>query len=348
MMKEKLEIYFGTVGFFPLTTRLSEVKVLFRFENNLVNILQIIDYTDNLYLDKEQYEEVKISLKNMFMEKGISNAHILSLILTENEEKSERLSKGDAFCWQIDTRDNVLRIGEDKQPDFYGMKGLIEDFLTKFKENPAQFKEPEQEEYKEPTVKEKLVSYSKKAPYVSISIIIINLLLCFGCIIDPKFFYGKGCVGLSYVLNGDFYRLFTSIFLHGSLDHFFSNMLLLYFLGDLLENKIGRIRFMVLYLLTGVIGNVVSCLYEYTTNMNYISYGASGAVFGLIGVLFYMVMNRDKRIRVSMPAMIFMVIYCVYSSFAEIQINVAAHLGGLLSGMLLMFVFYPRRKIHEG
>ena len=155
-------------------------------------------------------------------------------------------------------------------------------------------------------------------------------------------------MGLSYVLNGDFYRLFTSMFLHGSLDHFFSNMLLLYFLGDLLENKLGRIRFTVLYLLTGVIGNIVSCLHEYIANMNYISYGASGAVFGLIGILFYMVMNRDKRIRVSMSAIIFMVMYCVYSSFVEIQVNVAAHLGGLLSGMLLMIVFYPRRKMHEG
>ena len=61
-----------------------------------------------------------------------------------------------------------------------------------------------------------------------------------------------------------------------------------------------------------------------------------------------MVMNRDKRIRVSMSAIIFMVMYCVYSSFVEIQVNVAAHLGGLLSGMLLMIVFYPRRKMHEG
>ena len=105
-------------------------------------------------------------------------------------------------------------------------------------------------------------------------------------------------------------------------------------------------RFTALYLLTGIIGNVFSCFYEYISGLQYISFGASGAVFGLIGMLFYMVMRRDERIKVSMPAMIFMVIYCIYSSFAGIQVNVAAHLGGLISGMLLMFVFYPRRKLH--
>ena len=347
MMKEKLEYYLRPNGFFPLTSKLSEVKVLIKFENNLANIIQIIDYTNDLYLDKPQYEEVKASLKTMFVERGISDTHILSLVIAENEAKSRVLSEGDAFCWQIDALNNELVVGEDKQPDFYGMRGLIEEFLGKYKEDPEQFQPPVEEEYKEPSLKEKFIAYWKKAPYITISLIAVNLLLCFCCIVNPKFFYGKGCVGLSYIMQGEFYRLFTSMFLHGGLDHFFSNMLLLYFLGDMLENKIGRIRFTVLYLLTGLIGNVASCLHEYIANLNYVSFGASGAVFGLIGMLFYLVVNRDPRIRVSMPAMIFMIIYCVYSSFAEIQVNVAAHLGGLLAGMLLMFVFYPRRKSHE-
>ena len=57
MIKEKLEHYLQTESFFPLTTKLSDVTVLVKFENNLANILQIIDYAKELYLDKEQYEE---------------------------------------------------------------------------------------------------------------------------------------------------------------------------------------------------------------------------------------------------------------------------------------------------
>lgn len=347
-MKEKLEQYLQTEGFFPLTSKLSEVVVLVKFENNLANVLQIIDYAKELYLDKEQYEEVKNSLRKMFSEKGISDTHILSLILAEDGAKSELLAKDDPFCWQILSKEKELLIGEDKQPDFYGVKGLLENFLIKYKEDPEQFTAVEEVKEQELSWKEKLKAYLKTAPYLSIFLILVNLVLCFCCIVNPRFFYGKGCVGLLYVLRGETYRLFTAMFLHGSIDHYFSNMLLLYFLGDMLERKVGRIRFGVLYLLTGVIGNAFSCFHEYVSGLRYVSYGASGAVFGLIGMLFYMVMRRDERIKVSMPSMIFMVIYCIYSSFAGIQVNVAAHLGGLLSGMLLMFVFYPRRKSHEG
>lgn len=344
-MRKRLEHYLVTEGFFPLTSNLSDVSALVKFENNLLNILQIIDYKKDLYLDKEQYEEVKKSLRAAFQDKGVAEIHILSLILSEDIEKGKKLGEDDPFCWQIDTGNLQLLIAEDKQPDFYGMKALLQGFLIKWKENPEQFDETE--EPQQPSKGEKVKEYFKKAPYVSLTLIILNLILCFCCIVNPVLFYGKGCVSLSYVAEGDIYRLLTAVFLHGSLDHYFSNMLLLYFLGDMLERKVGWGRFLFIYLASGILGNVFSCFHEYITGTYYVSYGASGAVFGMIGMLFYLVIRRDERIKVSMPAMVFMVAYCIYSSFVGEQINVAAHLGGLLAGMLLMFLFYLRRKSHE-
>ncbi len=346
MMRKRLEQYLASEGFFTLTSNLSEITAMVKFENNLLNILQIIDYKNELYLDNEQYEEVKNSLKAAFRDKGISEIHILSLVMLQNRDKGNLLGKEDPFCWQLDMEAQELVIEEDKQPDFYGMKGLLQNFLIKYKENPEQFNE-NIEENVQPSLKEKIFSYFKKAPFISIGFILLNFILCFCCIVNPQFFYGKGCVSLAYVEKGEFYRLLTAVFLHGSLDHFFSNMLLLYFIGDIIENKIGRFRFLAIYLAAGILGNVLSCFHEYMLGEYYISYGASGAVFGLIGMLFYLVVRRDERVRISMPAMLFMTAYCIYSSFVGEQINVAAHLGGLISGMLLMFVLYPRRKIHE-
>lgn len=346
-MKEKLEAYLVREGFFTLTSNVSDISALVKFENNLVNILQIIDYKKDLYLDNEQYEEVKNSLRTVFAEKGLSEIHILSLVLAEDLEKGEKLGKEDPFCWQIDTKSTELLIREDKQPDFYGMKAKIQTFLEKWKDNPNQFEE-ETEELPKESRKQKVMAYLKKAPYVSVTIIIINLFMCFGCILNPVFFYGKGCISLAYIGEGEWYRLVTAIFLHGSIDHYFSNMLLLYFLGDMLEKKVGYLRFSLTYLISGVLGNVLSCLHEYITGSYYISYGASGAVYGIIGMLFYMVLRKNEKIKISVPAMIFMVAYCIYSSFVGESINVVAHLGGLLSGMLLMFVFGLRRKSNEG
>lgn len=347
MMKKKLEHYLVTEGFFPLTSNISDISALVKFENNLLNILQIIDYRKELYLDKEQFEEVKKSLRATFQDKGVSEIHILSLVLSENIERGLALGEDDPFCWQVDMETLELLIEDGKQPDFYGMKALLQGFLEKWKENPVQFEEAEEAPEKEEK-KGKIRAYFSHAPLISLSLIVLNLVLCFCCIINPVFFYGEGCVSLSYVMQGEFYRLLTAVFLHGSVDHYFSNMLLLYFIGDILEKKVGRAKFLFMYLATGILGNMLSCLYEYITGTYYISYGASGAVFGLIGMLFYLVIRKDEQIKISMPAMFFMVLYCIYSSFVGAQVNVAAHLGGLLSGMVLMFVFCLRRKSHEG
>ncbi len=343
-----METYLSKNEFFPLTSNVSDISAVVKFESNLLNLLQIIDYTSDLYLDKEQFEEIKSSLRAAFSGKGVSEIHILTLILADDLEKAATLAEGDAFCWLVDKQSVELIIEENKQPDFYGMRALIEDFLVKWKENPEQFEEVQEEKIPIPTKRQVVASYFRKVPCITLGIVIVNLLICFGCIINPALFYGKGSISLAYVEKGEWYRLITAIFLHGSLDHYFSNMLLLYFMGDMLERRAGWVKFLFIYLASGIAGNLVSCLHEYITGSYYVSFGASGAVFGIIGMLFYMVLRRQENIRISVPSMIFMVAYCVYSSFVGEHINVAAHLGGLLCGMLLMIVFELRRKSHEG
>jgi len=347
MMRKKLETYLSKNGFFALTSSVSEISAFVKFENNLLNILQILDYKNDLYLDNAQYEEIKESLKGAFKDKGVSEIHILSLILAEDLDRARRLGAEDAFCWYIDKQTSQLLIDEDKQPDFYGMKALVEDFLVKWKENPAVLDEEPEEERTKVSPGAVLSGYLRKAPYVSWGMVIINLLLCFGCIWNPAWFYGKGSLSLTFVRKGEWYRLITAMFLHGDLDHYFSNMLLLYFMGEMLERKVGRMKFFTVYMVSGVIGNLVSCLYEYFTGHYFVSFGASGAVFGIMGMLVYMVIFRRESVRIPIFSMVVMIGYCIYSSFVGENINGAAHLGGMLAGMILMFVLGLRRKSHE-
>ena len=343
-----MEMYLSKNGFFPLTSSVSDISALVKFENNLLNILQIIDYKSDLYLDNAQYEEIKDSLRGAFKDKGVSEIHILTVILAEDMERAEALGAEDAFSWCIDKQTSNLIIGEDKQPDFYGMKSLLEDFLVKWKENPEEFEEEPAKEQPKTPKRTILANYFNNAPYVTLGLIIINLVLCFCCIMDPVLFYGKGCTSLTYVREGEWYRLITAMFLHGGLDHYFSNMLLLYFMGEMLERRVGRAKYLFVYLASGVIGNLVSCLYEYYTGYYFASFGASGAVFGIMGMLLYMVIMRRETVRIPITSMIIMIGYCIYSSFVGERINGAAHLGGMLSGMILMFVLGLRRKSHEG
>jgi len=343
-----LETYLLKNGFFPLSSNVSDISALVKVENNLLSILQIIDYKSDLYLDKVQYEEIKESLRAAFSEKGVSEIHILTLILAEDLEKGAALGEEDTFCWLVDKHQSELLIYEDKQPDFYGMKALIEAFLQKWKENPASFDEEPVEKHEGSTKKTILTDYLKKAPYVTLGMIIINLLLCFGCIENPALFYGTGSTSYIYLKAGEWYRLVTSMFLHEGLDHFFSNMLLLYFMGEMLERRVGWVKYLFVYMASGIIGNLVSALYEYFTGDYFVSFGASGAVFGIMGMLIYMVIMKREAVRIPIMSMVFMIGYCIYSSFVGEHINGAAHLGGMLGGMILMFVLGLRRKSHEG
>ena len=85
----------------------------------------------------------------------------------------------------------------------------------------------------------------------------------------------------------EYYRLFTSMFLHFGMTHLANNMLVLFVIGDNLERAVGKIRYLLIYLLSGVGGNILSCYLEYRQGVVTVSAGASGAIFGVMGAMIY-------------------------------------------------------------
>ena len=100
--------------------------------------------------------------------------------------------------------------------------------------------------------------------------------------------------------SGEYYRLFTSMFLHFGIQHLINNMLLLLFLGDYLERAVGKIRYLVIYLGGGLVGNLCSYLYELflmkTGEAPAVSAGASGAIFSAVGAMLVLLAFRKGRL----------------------------------------------------
>ena len=130
-----------------------------------------------------------------------------------------------------------------------------------------------------------------------------------------------------YVADGDYYRLLTAAFLHGSILHIALNMYALYLFGPPVEAAIGRVRFAALYLVSALGGSALSYAFA---NPLVPSLGASGAVFGLLGA--YLVLNR-KLGRDTSGVMALLVINFVFGLIAP-NIDWRAHLGGLVTGSL--------------
>ena len=115
------------------------------------------------------------------------------------------------------------------------------------------------------------------------------------------------------IQGGEYYRLFTCMFLHFGIEHLLNNMLVLFVLGSRLEQTIGKIKFLLIYLIGGVLGNVISLLIELRTQDFAVSAGASGAVFAVMGAMIYIVIrNKGWLGDLSMRQILVMAAFSVF------------------------------------
>jgi membrane associated rhomboid family serine protease len=141
------------------------------------------------------------------------------------------------------------------------------------------------------------------------------------------------------IAGGEWYRLVTAMFLHLNPAHIGLNMLSLWFIGPAVEAAFGRSRYLALYLLSGLGGSALSFL---LSPANVEGLGASGAIFGLLGALFVLV----RRVRGNVGQIIGLIIANLVFSFAVPGIDWHAHIGGLVTGVLVTFgmVYAPRAR----
>lgn len=191
-------------------------------------------------------------------------------------------------------------------------------------------------------------------PLCSIVLIGLNVIVFLIGLLLPQvgeLMEAKGCFGIAYLLyQKEFYRLVTAAFLHADVEHLLNNMLLLYFCGEIVEKSLGKGKFLILYFLSAISGNLLSAAYEVLTGSFYDSIGASGAVFGLTGALLFLVaVHKGTAATMSLKRVLLAVLLSLYAGFSSAYVNNAAHVGGLLSGFLLAFLLsmippFPKRS----
>jgi len=143
------------------------------------------------------------------------------------------------------------------------------------------------------------------------------------------------------ILQGQYWRFVTPIFLHANLLHVGLNMLNLAVLGVFLERLVGHMRFLLIYVTTGIVSIIASFYFM----PQEISVGASGAIFGLVGAYsVFVLMHRRAFRKGGIPALLWLIIVIVGNlsiGFFVPNVDNYAHLGGLLSGCLLGWWFTP-------
>ena len=306
---------------------------------NLENSYKIVRIVSNYIHNNEQLEydvfrtrhiTKKIKKKTLSMNMNVLNIFINlgDSITIENYVHTEHM---DSI--------NIKNIKDIKKYDF-----VLEEFptitnKTNFKEKGAELffkitgeisKKSEEESIKAEEV------FKIKKPIVTYTLIALNVIVFLF-----MYLFGAGSTDVLTLLKfganyaplvkiGEVWRLMTSVFVHIGLIHLLCNMYSLYIIGPQLESFFGKIKFLFIYIISGIIGNLFSVLLT-----DGISAGASGAMFGLFGALLYFGYHYRIYLGTVIKSQVIpLIILNLMIGFMGSGIDNYAHIGGLVGGIL--------------
>src|SRR5699024_2809196 len=191
--------------------------------------------------------------------------------------------------------------------------------------------------------------FSRGKPIFTYGLLILNMLMFLllerhGGSMNTETLIDFGAKYNPSIIDGQWWRIFSAMFLHIGFLHLFMNMLALYYLGTAVEKIYGSARFLVIYVLAGIGGGLAS--FAFTTN---ISAGASGALFGLFGaLLFFGVIYKKLFFQTMGRGLLVIIGINIVLGFSVQQIDMGAHLGGLVTGFVASALVHLPKKKHAG
>ena len=288
-------------------------KKMFSFKMEALSIF--VNLGDNVNLDKKEFNNIKCA-------------------------EVKRINDLSKYPFIINKFPNILEVEDVKEEGIELFIKLTDDINKK--------------NYEETKKAEDV--FSKKKPvmtYIFMAISLFMYILC--CLhsfdivyLDPNTLHRFGALINFNRMGGDYlelYRLITSIFLHGSIFHLACNMYSLFIIGPQLESFFGKVKYSIIFILSGVIGNLLSMVF---LQDSFVSVGASGAIFGLLGSLLYF--GYHYRVYLSgviKSQIIPLIVLNLLIGFLSTDINNLAHIGGLIGGILVSMAVGVKYKSNK-
>ena len=185
--------------------------------------------------------------------------------------------------------------------------------------------------------------FKNKFPMITYWLIAVNVILYVIPILFGQYndLINNYSVWGPAIREGQYYRLLTGIFLHGGILHLLFNCYALYVIGAQVENFLGRIKFLIIYLVAGISGALFSVIF----GGNFASIGASGAIFGLMGALVYFGYHYRVYLGTVIKSQIIpLIVLNLLLGFCMPGIDNFAHIGGLIGGTLMSIALGVKDK----
>ena len=161
---------------------------------------------------------------------------------------------------------------------------------------------------------------------------------------NPQILYWMGAKhNNAIIFHGEYYRLVTSMFLHGGIMHLLFNMYALYILGDFIEKVYGAKKYLAIYFVSGIVASIFSLYFSPVMGV-----GASGAIFGLLGAALVFAYNEKDRIGKALVTNIIVIILLnVFIGLSMSNIDISARFGGFIAGAILGLFFHNYKIIRK-
>lgn len=190
----------------------------------------------------------------------------------------------------------------------------------------------------------------KKKPVITVLLVAVNaivylLLELKGDTSDSAYMMEMGAAWPPFILEGEYWRLLTATFMHFGFEHILNNMLILVCAGSILERALGHVKYLILYLLAGIGGSTLSFLQMLYSGEYAVAAGASGAIFGIIGALLWIVIrHKGKYESLTGRGLLFMIVLSLYYGISSGGVDNWGHVGGLLMGFFLSMILYRKSR----
>lgn len=300
-----------------------------------MHIVACLDNVRNSQITPEQLENIGFQLERKFLlEQVARKVDILFIIFTDNLDRDKCYANGNIQFWLADELGRQFVIFENQPEDFYGIRTELEDEYEKH----SWFRVPEIQ--------------IRPIPIITIGLILINVIVHIileknGDTHEPLYMLRNGAVYSGLVFNeGQYYRLFTAMFMHFGTAHLLNNMLALALMGTNLERTIGKLYFTIVYLFSGVMGCLVSAINIYYKQTLTVSAGASGAIFGILGAIMVLAVLSAKNRGISVYFRIILVLLILLDTDTS-NVDVIAHAGGFVAGIVSMTLIYLYNKFKQ-
>lgn len=307
-------------------TRIAEFLIQVT-EDKKMNICSIIKNVNGTHVVASQIVESAKQLERKFLLSGYRDVTVMHIIFTDRNEDVSKLEKENIQFWLVDMNALRLMIFENQPDDYCGLKNVIENAVRNYNY--------------EDVVKKKKSYITKNMPFITIVLIAINVLIflvCekFGSTENTGFMIDMGALDYRLISeNHEFYRIISCMFLHFGFAHLVNNMFTLGVVGVEIEKWLGHLRYLLIYFISGIGASVASLAYHNFFGEDVVSAGASGAIYGIFGALIVMIF-KNRMSDTDKGRVIFVIALLVLGSFQE-NVDFAAHIGGLVVGMITTF-----------